>query len=134
MIRSDGTTSGIPDNEERLIFYGILLGIVCVFIGYRLLGGVTYVNYCRIGIGDSAEDVEGLLRIDGPGSRYGEPIRFPNQGAVEYWHGYDGTILVFYDLDNRVIGKEWDGNARKRCSLDMLIDHLRGRGWSIRMS
>src|ERR1700733_5321110 len=112
--------------NKRVEIYGLLGMFVFATIAYGWLGrggarpGATFVNYCRISAGMSVKEVQDLLREpeNGPLWRSGTPIRISNQGWIEHWRGSGGSITLIYDVDSRVVVKEWDWSDRNRSFLD----------------
>src|ERR1019366_81088 len=98
----------------RIVIYGTL-AIAClgVFAYLWLYPGVTIAGYCRIHPGMHATDVEEFF--GGPTApvwRRGRPILVPNQGFIEFRRGLSGSITIIYDVDARVVAKEWHWNER----------------------
>jgi hypothetical protein len=110
--------------SKRVVIYCLLALLMLTTAWLRLgLGpGVNIVNYRRIEQGMSAKEVEDLLGgDDGSVLRGGSPIYVPNQGWIERWGGTGGSITLVYDVNGRVVEKEWDWNDRKRSFLDDLL-------------
>jgi hypothetical protein len=109
--------------KKRIVLYGTLAIVVGVIVGTTWFGqGVTLTNYYRISAGSTIDDVQELLGpIEGVQWRSGTPLRVSNQGWIECWQGYTGSIILVYDVNGRVVEKEWRWDQRKRFFLDDLF-------------
>jgi hypothetical protein len=112
--------------KKRFLIYGTLaalclgVGIPCFWPGR----GVNLVNYFRINLGMTANEVEELLdsRGQGPLWRQGTPIRVPNQGWIEGWRGYAGTIFIVYDKQSRVVETDWNWEGSYLNDLNRVVE------------
>jgi hypothetical protein len=100
-----------PIIKKRWILLGALglaiLGVILLCLLWPI--GVSLVNYCFIEEGMTADDVEAMFGspAKGPESRQGLPKKFANQGWLERWRGREVDIVIYYDVDGRVLAKEW---------------------------
>jgi len=87
----------------------LALGSICLLCLLRPSESILPLNYLLISEGMTAAEVEATLGgpENGPAWRQGLPVRFPNQGWHEGWQGSSGTIVVHYDVNGIVLGKEW---------------------------
>lgn len=98
--------------KNRFVVYG-LLAIACGgVLGYLWLNpGVTIVGFFRIHSGMHATEVEDFFGGPmAPVERSGAPILAPNQGFIEYRRGVSGSNTIIYDVDARVVAKQWHWN------------------------
>jgi hypothetical protein len=107
----------------------VLAGLLAVCIAltlavFALLAarpGVTPANIERIQDGMTRAEVEQIL--DGPGVSRGEI----GDATLLAWHNpHDGThVGVYFDPDNRVIGKNWARKEINRVAPDSFLQELR---------
>jgi hypothetical protein len=107
--------------KKRLVLYGMLALAVLLVAWWRLGldGGVTLLGYNRIADGMTMAEMDEVLGEPNQPAPwpYGTPIRVPNQGCAQHWLGKAGIIIVYYDSDGLVAGKEWIWILRERFEL-----------------
>lgn len=97
--------------KKRILIYVFIAVVIFSLFRSQTVGpGASLSSYCRIHAGMTASDVACLLDVNGRGPmwRSGTPVRIPNQGCIEYWRGYAGTIAVVYDTRRIVVESDWN--------------------------
>lgn len=98
--------------KKRIAIYIVVPLLILCYSGFvpywYLKDGVSKENYDQLEIGMTKGQVRWLLGFWPDATHHWVKGR-PN----EDWHGKDGTILLAFDEDNRLIWKDWIGGWRR---------------------
>lgn len=99
--------------QKRLAIYGTFMAICLGYIAFIsyccFVDGVTETNYRRLEIGMTKRQTRALLGFSPNATHHWV------KGQVhEDWIGPEGTVMLAFDDQERLIWKDWNKNQRRR--------------------